>query len=79
MFDIFNDTGARQIESIISTAYHAALTLMVFQLLPCLSSPNFPSSFAVLFFYINQSKVKFADHYAIMKQAPLRINSLHNN
>ena len=49
MFDIFNDTGARETESIISTAYHAVLTLIVFQLLLCLSSPNFPSSFPALF------------------------------
>ena len=34
---------------IISTVYHAMLTLMVFKLLLCLSSPNFPSGFAVLF------------------------------
>ena len=48
-FDIFNDAGAREMESIISTVYHAVLTLMAFQLLLCLSSPNFPSRFAVLF------------------------------
>ena len=33
---------------VINTAYQAVLTLIVFKLL-CLSLPNFPSSFAVLF------------------------------
>ena len=58
-FDIFNDTGAQGIES--SMAYHAVLTLMVFLLLLCLSSPNFPSRFACFVFDVNQLKVKFAD------------------
>ena len=43
-FSIYNKP-----QTVISTLYHAVLTLMVFKLLLCLSSPNFPSGFAVLF------------------------------
>ena len=43
------------------------LTLMVFKLVLCLSSPNFPSGFAVFVFDVIQLKVKLADYYAISK------------
>ena len=45
--------------SVISMAYHDVLSLIVFKLLLCLSSPNFPSRFAVLYFYINQLRPKY--------------------
>ena len=42
-------------------------SLMVFKVLLYLSSPNFPSRFAVVVFLINQIKVELADHYEITK------------
>ena len=43
-------------------------TLMVFKLLLCLSSPNFPTGLAVLFFYAKQLlKVKFVVYYVMTK------------
>ena len=40
--------GNSEYKIIISMAYHAMITLMIFDLLLCLSSPNFPP---VLMFY----------------------------
>ena len=55
--------------------YHAVLTLMVFKLLLCLSSPNFPSGLPG-FSDVNQLKVKFVDHYAISKNGLRQCTSL---
>ena len=65
-FKIYKKGNESRCVNCISTAYHAMLTLMVFKLLLCLSLLNLTFQFAVMFFGINQRKVRFADHYAAM-------------
>ena len=51
-------------------AYHAVLTAKVFKSVAVSFIAEFSFPFCCFVFYINEMKVKFADHYAITKTDP---------